>query len=100
MYKPKDEADLSQYVLGMLAFKMTTRSIAASYGDPITCADISRISRGKYPKGEGKRLALGLPPICPVCYRRIPHPRPPVPAWVTQAADWLQEREVTKEVKC
>ena len=51
------------------------------------------IAGGYDPRKPETRRRLGLPPICHVCYRRIPMPRPKPPAWVTAAADMLQELE-------
>jgi hypothetical protein len=62
VYKSQNEEDVSKVVLEQKRQNMTTRKIAEIYGAPITCADISRIYHGKFPKGKEKRIALGLPP--------------------------------------
>lgn len=63
MYKIKSDKDVFEYVLGLKSRKMSTRKIAEDYGSPITCADISRLLHGIFPKGTAKRAVLELPPI-------------------------------------
>lgn len=51
------------------------RDIAISFhtktNKSITHGDIYRILHGEFPIGFQKREALGLPPICPYCKRKI-----------------------------
>ena len=75
------------------------RALASEYGNEITCADLSRIlAHGKFPRGAQKRAALGLAPVCPVCYQKMP--RPPRltkydPDEMKAVVAFLQERELT-----
>jgi len=75
------------------------RKIARSYGKPITHGDIGRILKSrKYPACPEKRLVLGLPPTCPVCYQRIPRPPRQIQPWVLEAMANLQRLETAANV--
>jgi hypothetical protein len=85
MYKPTSERDVLTTIQRQKETKMPHWKVAESFGPAITAADISRILHGVFPKGEAKREALGLPPVCPTCWRKYPKPPRVVPDWLEQA---------------
>jgi hypothetical protein len=94
MYKAKIEPDVLTDIQVQRAAKKSLRQIAAAYGRPITHGDIGRILHGVFPKGEAKRAALRLPPVCPACTQRLPRQPRLLPDWLLEAMQNLAELEV------
>lgn len=85
--------------------------VAAKNG--VSLGTACRVARGYEPRTARLRIALGLPiliPVlaCPHCgrvhvtkrcplLRRVPRQRVVPPAWVTEAADWLEKRMIGRE---
>jgi hypothetical protein len=88
------EQQVGQHILALKTAGMSLRQIAKNYKSRyILHTDIERILLGKFPKGEQKRSSLGLPPICPTCYRYLPKPPRVIPDWLKQATENLAALE-------
>ena len=92
-YRARNEADVLADIQTQKDAPTSLRKIAAGYGKPITHGDVWRILHGVFPKGEAKRAALHLPPVCPACTRRLPRARLPLPEWLLKAMQDLAELE-------
>jgi hypothetical protein len=74
--------------------KQSLRSIAAEFGRPITHGDIERAIHGKFPTRLDKRMALGLPLICPVCLQTVKRPHRHVSPELKKAVEILRRLEL------
>ncbi len=76
---------------------LSWRKIASNYG--VNVYYVYSLAHGKEPKSPNVRRVFGLPPICSTCKRRVPRPHPIPPAWVMEAADWLEQKRAGKNGK-
>ena len=72
---------------------LTWREIAALYDLNVRYVyDLAM--HNKEPKSPQVRRRFGLAAICQKCHQHVPRQHPTPPAWVTEAADWLAERDI------
>ena len=94
MAKTTSISELQESLILAHSKGLSWRKVAAHYD--VNVYYVYALAHGKEPRNPMIRRIFGLPPICLSCQQYVPRPRPIPPAWVTEAADWLEERLIAK----